>query len=108
MKTITNTKAIITTKNVSVETEPVEVKAKKPMPKLQEANKTIINVNSLPENPTPYKDPSYQYDTLGNVLGFYIAPKNVVTEDDTVEEKNIKIAAQQASLPCKGPKPRFR
>ena len=108
MKTTINTKAMIFTKNVSPETETIEVKAKKPMPKLQEANKPIINTNNLPSNPTPYKDPKYKYDTLGNILGFYIAPKNVVTEDDTVEEKNIKIAAQQASLPCKGPKPRFK
>ena len=94
-------------KSIKAETTEEKVLATRPTPRFKEANKVIVNVNNLPEYPVPKKNAKYNYDTLGNVLGFEILPKNIVNEEDSPEEKNRKIAAQQAALPCDGPKPRF-
>ena len=109
MKTTKNTKnPTVVTKSITPEIDEKQILAKAPIPRVLEANKTIINTNKLPINPTPEKNQKYTYDTLGNVQGFNIASKNIITEDDTIEERNKKILAQQASLPCNGPKPRIK
>lgn len=109
MKTTKNTKVpLVVTKYVSPETTGKEVKAKSPKPRVLEANRTVINTNNLPTNPTPKKNQKYSYDALGNIQGFDIAPRDLITSEDSVEERNIKIARQQATLPCNGPKPRLK
>ena len=111
MKMVNSTKKSkspsVVTKSIKAEVVEEKVIAKKPTPRFKEADKPIVNVNGLPEYPAPKKNQKYNYDHLGNVLGFYIAPKNIVDEEDDQNEKNRKIAAQQAVLPCSGPKPRW-
>ena len=80
-----------------------------PKPKVADTSKSQMDITgssggrqNIPRNP------DYQYDSLGNVKGQNIPEYNVIKDTDDLAVRDAKMKAQQSSLPCAGPKPKYR
>jgi hypothetical protein len=71
-----------------------------------------VNTSGLSSNMESYskamdgRNPKYTYDGLGNLQNMEVPDYNKITESDSLDVRAAKIAAQQKSLPCEGPKPK--